>query len=119
MAANEFNPDLTISLTDHIHQVEQRIVLRRQHINRNASKLRRDIRQRLVAPTTLLTSAGLGFAIGLMLRPIATVAAINTARAHPGRVTRLFANVLKVIAMARTLAAALPPATSSHTTPEL
>lgn len=105
MANHESNSVWTDSSANRIHRLEQRIIVRRQLINHQVRELRQDFRRILTAPATLLTAGGIGLATGLMLkrRSVATGSYTKT-----GKLTQIFANALKLIAMARALAAALP-----------
>ncbi|MEO8121540.1 MAG: hypothetical protein ABI606_19720 [Rhodoferax sp.] len=117
MAAPESSTVAKHSLPVRIQQVEHDIEMRRQRISDHAIVLKRDLRQRLVSPAALLTYAGCGLAVGLMLRrPSRVGGATHTVKAapggqsSPGRLERLFANAFKIVAMARTLASILPSA---------
>lgn len=117
MPANESSKVLKLSLPARIHQVERDIDVRRQLVNQRAIVLKRNLRQRLVSPAALLTYAGFGLAVGLMLRRqpsvgvnVKSAKAADSGRTLPGRIEQLFANAFKIVAMARTLATILPAA---------
>ena len=118
MSANESTKLLQLSLPARIQQVERDIEVRRQLVNHRAIVVKRDLRQRLVSPAALLTYAGFGVAVGLMLRRQPRVVGVNVksaqasdcGRTQPGRIEQLFANAFKIVAMARTLATILPAA---------
>lgn len=122
-ATMTLNEATALSLPAQICKVEQQIILRRQLVSRNANRLSGDIRQRLVAPATLLTIVGVGLAIGVLLNH-RIHATDNPALTH-GRETqsgtklaRLFTNTLKATAMARTLAVAFPRSMTCRTQPK-
>lgn len=118
MPVNESSKVLKLSLPARIHQVERDIDVRRQLVNQRAVVLKRNLRQRLVSPAALLTYAGFGVAVGLMLsrQPsvvgvnVKSAKAANSGRTQPSRIEQLFANAFKIVAMARTLATILPAA---------
>lgn len=105
MATHESNSGWTDASASQIHQLEQRIILRRQLINHKAGKLRCNFRQALTKPATLLTAGSIGLAMGVMLKHRTRATSTYT---KTGKLTQLFANALKLIAMARALAMALP-----------
>lgn len=117
MPANESSKVLKLSFPARIHQVERDIDVRRHLVSQRAIVLKQHLRQRLVSPAALLTYAGFGLAVGLMLRRQPSVAVnnksaktANSGRTRPGRTEQFFANAFKVIAVARTLLTILPAA---------
>ena len=117
MPANESSSVLKLSLSDRIHQLEDDIDRRRDLINQHSVVLKHKLRHLLLSPVALLTYAGVGVGVGLLLgrRPAVSIDATSThaaqnVRAQPGRIERLFADVFKLVAMVRTLASILPAA---------
>lgn len=105
MKIHNSNSSESRSLPEQIRELEQNIVMRRYLIHSNLIVLRRDARKRLATPQALFTSAGLGMAIGVILRK-----RLNTTKSQngTGKLTQVFANLFKIAAIARTLAATLP-----------
>lgn len=118
MSARESSTVAKRSLPARMQQVEHDIEIHRHLISDRAIVLKQDLRQRLVSPAALLTYAGCGLAVGLMLRrPSRVGGATHSVKAapggqtSPGRLERLFANAFKIVAMVlRTLASILPAA---------
>ncbi|MES2365299.1 MAG: hypothetical protein V4563_05365 [Pseudomonadota bacterium] len=105
MKSHNSNSSESRSLPEQIRELEQNIVMRRYLIDRNLMVLRRDARKHLATPQALFTSAGLGMAIGIILRR-----RFNTTKSQSGsdKLTQIFTNLFKIAAIARTLAATLP-----------
>ena len=116
MVNNESNSVWTDSSANQIQRLEQRIAVRRQFINHQARVLRQDFRRTLTAPATLLAASGIGLATGLILKHRSVETGTET---KTGKLTQIFANVLKLIAMARALAATLPADSPKSTNPDL
>lgn len=117
MSAPESSSVAKRSLPARIQKLEHDIGIRRQLIGDRANMLKRDVRQRMVSPAALLTYAGCGLAVGLLLRRPAlaggttrSFTAASGGQNSPGRLERVFANAFKIVAMARTLASILPTA---------
>ena len=105
-----------------IDKAEQLIVLRRLAVSRNMKRLSKDVRQGLATPAALLATAGLGLAIGVLLKHRIQATADTTVtkggETQSGKMAHIFGNLLKIIAMVRTLAAALPPDRICRTQPK-
>ncbi len=111
-----------IPLSVQIDKAERQIVLRRLAVSRNMKRLNKNVRQGLAFPATLLATAGLGWAIGALLkrrpRGHAHPTSIKNGETSAGKMTHIFGKLLKIIAMLRTLAATLPPDMSCRTQPK-
>lgn len=105
-----------------IDLAERQIAVRRLAVSRNIKRFNVDVRQRLAIPAVLLASAGVGLSIGVLLKhrlqtpPHST--AIKSGETPSGKIAHTFGNLLKIIAMVRTLAAALPPDMTCRTQPK-
>jgi hypothetical protein len=109
------NPSDSRSLTEQIDELEQTIELRRYLIERNISALRRDARKHLATPQALFTSAGLGMAVGVILRKRSNA---TQSRSDTWKLTQVLTNLFKIAAIARTLAATLPSRSHNMTEPD-
>lgn len=109
-------------LTAQIDKAERQIVLRRFAVSQNMKRVNKDVRQGLVLPAALIATAGLGLAIGVLLKrrthAPANTRAIKGGETQSGKMAHIFGNLLKIIAMVRTLAAALPPGITCRTPPK-
>lgn len=111
------NPNLSDSrsLSDQICELEQNIGLRRYLLDRNLTALRRNARKRLATPQALFASAGLGMAVGVILRKRSN---LIKSQNDTGKLTQVFSNLFKFAALVRTLAAALPSRSHDMTDPD-
>lgn len=117
MPANEANKVPPLSHSARIHQIENSIDRRRQLIDQHSSALTQGLRQAITSPAALLTFGGLGFVAGLVLGRKPKLVVVGSASAQAAykagqsdRLGRFIAQVVKLLAIVRTITALLPAA---------
>lgn len=104
-----------------IDRIERQIVLHRRAASRSMKRFNKHIRDGLGLPAMFLATAGLGLAIGALtkrrIQGTANPVSKKEGVTPVGKIAHILGDVLKVIAMVRTLAATLPRDMSSRTEP--
>lgn len=112
-----------LSLVEKIEQAECDINNRRQRVKELTFLLKQDARQKLLSPSALITYAGVGLGVGLLVRRPSCPKPSNspqsrkleTASSALVRAEQLLGKILKIVALGRALATLLPkPSTQSN-----
>jgi hypothetical protein len=103
---NRINP---ISLPAQIKDAEQQILSRQRNISVSTDMLVRKMQQQMIAPTTFLFAAGVGFLLGEITKHEPSKARATTDKPHTAEASPL-RTALSLVASIQTLYTALPVA---------
>lgn len=108
MAANMRQRHKPASLTVQVTQAERQVLDRRGLVSIRATMLGQNLRRQLTSPVMLLLAGSLGFVAGYFTRRQSATPG-NTDRPDASH-NKFFGRALKLIALARILSKAFPPA---------